>query len=160
MDTVFDRLIPIDLIIGLNETKSLYLLFNYGVKLRSKLALRSSNGKRSELRKSQRQKPKRTSKNLEMITTSKCVLQLITTTTSILRQNKDFRRCDFTYGIKKDHNVENHKYLFKQLPMAYYLWIPRPVGPWGVWLGSIRLGQAELGQVKFHYIKLGQIRLG
>ncbi len=31
-------------------------------------------GKRSELRKLQRQKPKRTSKNLEMITTSKCVL--------------------------------------------------------------------------------------
>jgi hypothetical protein len=64
----------------------------------------------------------------------------ITTTTSLLRQKKDFRQCDFTYGIKKDHNVENQKYLFKQLPMAYYLWIPRPVGPWGVWLGSIRLG--------------------
>ncbi len=59
----------------------------------------------------------------------------ITTTTK-----KDFWRCDFTYGIKKDHNVENQKYLFKQLPVAYYLWIPRPVGPWGVWLGSIRLG--------------------
>ena len=27
-----------------------------------------------------------------------------------------------------------------QLPMAYYLWLPRPVGPWGVRLGSIRLG--------------------
>ena len=38
----------------------------------------------------------------------------ITTTTK-----KDFRRCDFTYGIKKDHNVKNQKYLFKQLPMAY-----------------------------------------
>jgi hypothetical protein len=60
----------------------------------------------------------------------------ITTTT----KKKDFQRCDFTYGIKKDHNVENQKYLFKQIPMAYYLWIPRPVGPWGVWLGSIRLG--------------------
>jgi hypothetical protein len=24
--------------------------------------------------------------------------------------------------------------------MAYYLWLPRPVGPWGVWLWSIRLG--------------------
>ncbi len=43
---------------------------------------------------------------------------------------KDFRRCDFTYGIKKDHKVENQKYLFKQPPMAYYLWIPRP-GGWG-----------------------------
>jgi hypothetical protein len=52
----------------------------------------------------------------------------------------DFRCSDFTYGIKKDHNVENQKYIFKQLPMAYYLWLPRPVGPWGVWLGSIRLG--------------------
>jgi hypothetical protein len=27
-----------------------------------------------------------------------------------------------------------------QLPMAYYLWLPRSVGPWGVRLGSIRLG--------------------
>jgi hypothetical protein len=27
-----------------------------------------------------------------------------------------------------------------QLPMAYYLWLPRPVGPWGVRLVSIRLG--------------------
>ena len=27
-----------------------------------------------------------------------------------------------------------------QIPMAYYLWLPRPVGPWGVRLGSIRLG--------------------
>ncbi len=92
-------------------------------------------GKRSLLQISQRQKPKRTSKNLQTITTSKCGLKLITTTTK-----KDFQHCDFTYGIKKDHNVENQKYLFKQLPMEYYLWIPRPVGPWGVWLGSIRLG--------------------
>jgi hypothetical protein len=59
----------------------------------------------------------------------------ITTTTK-----KDFRCSDFTYDIKKDHNVENQKYIFKQLLMAYYLWLPRPVGPWGVWLGSIRLG--------------------
>ena len=41
---------------------------------------------------------------------------------------------DFTYGVKKDQNVENQKH---QLPMAYYLWLPRPVG---VRLGSIRLG--------------------
>ncbi len=95
-----------------------------------------------------------------VITTSKMAFQLITTTTSLLGQKKDFRHCDFTYGIKKDHNVKNQKYIFKQLPMAYYLWIPRPVGPWGVQLGSIRLGQAELGQVRFHYVKLGQIRLG
>ena len=117
-------------------------------------------GKKSELRKSQRRKPKRTSKNLEMITTSKCVLQLITTTTSLLRQKKDFRRCDFTYGIKKDHNVENQKYLFKQLPMAYYLWIPRPVGPWGVRLGSIRLGQARLGSITLSKVRFGQVKSG
>ncbi len=36
----------------------------------------------------------------------------ITTTTK-----KDFWRCDFTYGIKKDHNVENQKYL-----LSNYLW--------------------------------------
>jgi hypothetical protein len=44
---------------------------------------------------------------------------------------KPFRRSDFTYGVKKDHNVENQKYIFKQLPMVYYLWLQRPVGPWG-----------------------------
>ncbi len=27
---------------------------------------------------------------------------------------------------KRDQNVENWKY---QLPMAYYLWLPKPVGP-------------------------------
>ncbi len=32
---------------------------------------------------------------------------------------------DFTYGIKKDQDMENWKH---QLPMAYYLWSPRPVG--------------------------------
>ena len=79
------------------------------------------------------------------ITTSKMSFQFITTTTK-----KDFRCSDFTYGIKKDHNVKNQKYIFKQLPMAYYLWLPRPVGPWGV----------RLDQVRFHYVKLGQIRLG
>ncbi len=81
------------------------------------------------------------------ITTSKMAFQLITTTTSLHRKSLfswsllwHFRCSDFTYGIKKDHNVKNQKYLFKQLPMAYYLWLPRPVGPWGVRLGSIRLG--------------------
>jgi hypothetical protein len=49
-------------------------------------------------------------------------------------QKSDFRCSDFTYGVKKDQNVENKKL---QLPMAYYLWLPRPVG---VGLGSIRLG--------------------
>jgi hypothetical protein len=36
------------------------------------------------------------------ITTSKMAFELITTTTK-----KDFRCSDFTYGVKKDHNVEN-----------------------------------------------------
>jgi hypothetical protein len=31
--------------------------------------------------------------------------------------------------------------------MVYYLWLPRPVGPWGVRLGSIRLGYARLGSM-------------
>ena len=85
----------------------------------------------------------KTKKNIEKFGDDHCIEMCplvdhyydITTTTK-----KDFGRCDFTYGIKKAHNVKNQKYLFKQLPMAYNLWIPRPVGPWGVWLGSIRLG--------------------
>ena len=48
--------------------------------------LNTNLGKRSLLRKSQRRKPKRTSKNLQTITTSKCGFKLITTTTS-LHQN-------------------------------------------------------------------------
>ena len=47
--------------------------------------LKSPAGKRSLLRKSQRRKPKRTSKNLQTITTSKCGFKLITTTTSLHR---------------------------------------------------------------------------
>jgi hypothetical protein len=44
---------------------------------------------------------------------------------SLLRQKSDFRCSDFTYGVKKGQNVENKKH---QLPMAYYLWLPRPMG--------------------------------
>ena len=53
----------------------------------------------------------------------------ITTTTK-----KDFRRCDFTYGVKKDQNVENKNinYLWR-ITYGYQ-------GLWGVRLGSIRLG--------------------
>ena len=43
----------------------------------------------------------------------------------IKNQKLDFRRSDFTYGFKTDQNVENKKH---QLPLAYYLWLPRPVG--------------------------------
>ena len=53
----------------------------------------------------------------------------ITTTTK-----KDFRRCDFTYGVKKDQNVKNKNinYLWR-ITYGYQ-------GLWGVRLGSIRLG--------------------
>ncbi len=46
----------------------------------------------------------------------------------------EHRKCPSIFH-KSDQNVENRKY---QLPMAYYLWIPR--GLWGVRLGSVRLG--------------------
>ena len=53
----------------------------------------------------------------------------ITTTTK-----KDFRRCDFTYGVKKDQNVENKNinYLWR-ITYGYQ-------GLWGVRLGAISLG--------------------
>jgi hypothetical protein len=38
---------------------------------------------------------------------------------------KYFQCSDFTYGVRKDQNIENQK---EQLPMAYYLCVPRPVG--------------------------------
>ena len=40
-------------------------------------------------------------------------------------RQKYFRLSDLTYGVRKDQNVENQKY---QLPMVYYLCVPRPVG--------------------------------
>jgi hypothetical protein len=42
-----------------------------------------------------------------------------------------------------------------QLPMAYYLWLPRPVEPWGVRLGSIRLGWVRLGSIVLCLVRLG-----
>ncbi len=56
---------------------------------------------------------------------------------SLLRQ---FRCSDFTYGIKKDHNVE-----IKNIFLSNYLWhitygYQGLWGPWGVRIGSIRLG--------------------
>ena len=39
--------------------------------------------------------------------------------------------------------------------MAYYLWIPRPVG---LRIGSVRLGQVRLGQVKLGQVRLGQVK--
>ena len=54
----------------------------------------------------------------------------ITTTTSLLQQKKDFRRCDFTYGIKKDHNVENQtiNYLWHITYGYQGLWGPGGLG--------------------------------
>ena len=56
--------------------------------------------KRSLLRKSQRQKPKRTLKNLQTITTSKVPFQLITTTTSL-------RHHYIENGFLVDHYIKN-----------------------------------------------------
>ena len=69
----------------------------------------------------------------------------ITTTT----KKKDFRRCDFTYGVKKDQNVKNKN--------INYLWRITYgfQGLQGVRLGSVRLGQVMYGQAG-----LGQVRLG
>ncbi len=39
-------------------------------------------------------------------------------------ESSEHRKCPSIFH-KSDQNVENQKY---QLPMAYYLWIPRPVG--------------------------------
>ena len=52
---------------------------------------------------------------------------------------------------------------FLQLPMAYYLWLPRPVGPWGLGqgqLGQFRLGQARLGSITLRQVRLGQVKSG
>ena len=45
----------------------------------------------------------------------------------------------FWFYLWRQKRSERQKLKY-QLPMVYYLWIPRPVGPWGVRLGSIRLG--------------------
>ena len=39
-------------------------------------------------------------------------------------ESSEHRKCPSIFH-KSDQNIENRKY---QLPMAYYLWIPRPVG--------------------------------
>ena len=59
----------------------------------------------------------------------------ITTTTK-----KDFWCSDFTYGIKKDHNVKNQKYLFKQTTYGILPMVTKACGALGVLLGSNRLG--------------------
>ncbi len=61
-------------------------------------------GKRSELRKSQRRKPKRTSKNLETITTSKSFIIVI------VKKEKDqnIEKPKITTSKLVDHYYENH----------------------------------------------------
>jgi hypothetical protein len=65
----------------------------------------------------------------------------------------DFRRSDFTYGVRKNQNVENQK--------SNYLWGIAYVfqGLWGVRLGSIRLGKVWLGWVRLGKVRLCSIRL-
>jgi hypothetical protein len=62
----------------------------------------------------------RTSKMKRLIRTSK-----IRTLKRMSKVKNDFQCSDFTYGVKKDQNIKNRK---KQLPMAFYLCVPRPVG--------------------------------
>jgi hypothetical protein len=51
----------------------------------------------------------------------------ITTTT----KKKTFDVVILPMASKKITTSKIKNIFFKQLPMAYYLWIPRPVGPWG-----------------------------
>jgi hypothetical protein len=86
-------------------------------------------GKRSLLQKSLRQKTKRTSKKFANHHYIEIVFLV-----HHYYDKKDFRCSDFTYGVKKDHNVENQNidYLWR-ITYGYQ-------GLWGVRLGSIRLG--------------------
>jgi hypothetical protein len=79
-------------------------------------------------------------KNLKRITTSKVKL--------------DFRRSDFTYGVRKNQNVENQK---EQLPVWSIGYVYQ--GLWGVRLGSIRLGWVRLGWVRLGKVRLHLVRL-
>jgi hypothetical protein len=83
---------------------------------------RQSQHRKALLKGSERRKRKRSEHQ-------KCLLS-----SSLLRQKSDFRCSDFTYGVKKDHNVENQNinYLWR-ITYGYQ-------GLWGVRLGSIRLG--------------------
>ncbi len=63
-------------------------------------------GRRSLLRKSEHQKTNQNTKEHQKICKPslhrKCLFS-----SSLLQQKSDFRCSDFTYGVKKDHNVEN-----------------------------------------------------
>ena len=43
--------------------------------------------------------------------------------------------------------------------IAYYTWIPRPVGD-QVRVSQVRLGQVRIAQARFGQVKIGQLRLG
>jgi hypothetical protein len=83
---------------------------------------RQSQHRKALLKGSERRKRKRSEHR-------KCLLS-----SSLLRQKSDFQCSDFTYGVKKDHNVENQNinYLWR-ITYGYQ-------GLWGVRLGSIGLG--------------------
>ncbi len=84
-----------------------------------------NNERGSERRKSERRRVRTSKVFVRMIRTSKDqnIENLKRIRTSKVKL--DFRRSDFTYGVKKNQNVENQK---EQLPMAYCLCVPRSVG--------------------------------
>ncbi len=96
-----------------------------------------------------------------VIRTSKVSFQFITTTTIrtskvsfyLLVHHYYFRCSDFTYGVKKDHNVKNQN--------INYLWhITYGYQGLGVRLGSFRLGQASLGSITLSQVRLSQVQSG
>jgi hypothetical protein len=77
-------------------------------------------GKRSLIQKSECQKPIKTKKNIKKFVYHHYI-ESIFLVHHYYDKNQTFDVLILgTYGIKKDHNVENQKY---QLPMAYYLWL-------------------------------------
>ena len=83
--------------------------------------------------------------------------QFITTTTKI----QTFDVLILPMASKKIRTLKIKKH---QLPMAYYLWLPRPVGGQvrvnQVRLGLVRLGQSRLGSITLSQVRLGQVRSG
>ncbi len=65
----------------------------------------------------------------------------------------DFRRSDFTYGVRKirTSKIEKSNYLWR---IAYVF-----QGLWGVRLGSVRLGKVWLGWVSLGKVRLCSVRL-
>ncbi len=93
------------------------------------LLLTETVGKRSLLWISQHWKPKRTSKNLQTITTSKVTFLFITTTTirtskmafELITTTTKIRLSMFWFYLWRQKRSQRQKSKY-QLPMAYYLW--------------------------------------